>query len=73
MYSQLIVYLYMNDRIYVKVADLVLQIESPAEERITDITFCRWGSQKTLHLSNPKAAFANADKSLFDVSFITEE
>lgn len=53
----------------VNVADLVRQLESLAEERITDRASCRLGSQKTLHFSNSKAALAKVDKSLFDVSF----
>ena len=64
-----IAYLYIKVRRYVRVADLVLQLKSLAEERITDTAFWRWGSQKILHFSNSKAALANVDKSLFDVSF----
>lgn len=62
-------YLYIKVRRYVRVADLVLQLESSAEDRIMLTAFWRWGSQKILHLSNSKAALANVDKSLFDVSF----
>jgi len=54
---------------YVSVADLVRQLESLAEERITDTASWRWGSQKILHSSNSKADLANADNSLFNVSF----
>lgn len=62
-------YLYIKVRRYVSVADLVRQLESLAEERITDTASWRWGSQKILHFSSSKAALANVDKSLFDVSF----
>lgn len=62
-------YLCMKVCRYVSVADLVRQLESSAEERITDMASWRWGSQKILHSSNSKAALANVDKSLFDVSF----
>lgn len=62
-------YLYINVRRYVNVADLVRQLESLADLRITATAFWRWGSLKTLHFNNAKAAFANVDKSLFDVSF----
>jgi hypothetical protein len=59
----------MKIRRYVNTADLVRQLESLAEERITDTTSWRWGSQKILHPSKSKAALASADKSLFNVSF----
>lgn len=62
-------YLYINVRRYVNVADLVRQLESLADLRITATAFCRCESLKTLHFNNSKAAFANVDKSLFDVSF----
>ena len=54
---------------YFSVADLVRQLESLAEERITDIASARCGSQKIVHCSNLKADLANADKSLFNISF----
>lgn len=45
------------------------QLASLAKERIVSITFLKWGSKKTLHFSNSKAALARVDKSLFDVSY----
>jgi hypothetical protein len=63
----------MKVRRYVNVADLVRQLESLAEERITSMAFWRWGSQTIIHFNNSNAALANVDKSLFDVSFKTNE
>lgn len=61
-------YLYIKVRRNVNVADLVLQLESLAEERITDRASWSCGFQKILHFNNSKAALAKVDKSLFDVS-----
>lgn len=68
-FLQEVQYLYIKVRRNVNVADLVLQLESFAEERITDRASWRWGFQKTLHFNNSKAALAKVDRSLFDVSF----
>ena len=62
-------YLKINERRYVNVADLVRQLESLADLWITATAFLRCGSSKIVHFNNSKAAFANVDKSLFDISF----
>lgn len=64
-----VTHLNIKVRRYVRVADLVRQLESFAEERITETAFWRWGSEMILHFSNSNATFANVDRSLFDVSF----
>jgi hypothetical protein len=69
MHSEKAHYLYIKVRKYVRVADRVRQLESLAEERITETALWRWGAKKILHFSNSKHAFASVDKSLFDVSF----
>lgn len=66
------IYLYINVRNNVSVADLVRQLESFADDKITDTANSRWGSQKTLHLNSSKAALAKVDKSLFEVSYIKQ-
>lgn len=38
---EVVVYLYIKVRRYVRVADLVLQLESSAEDRITETAFWR--------------------------------
>lgn len=38
---EILYYLYINVLRYVKVEDLIRQLESSAEERITSMTFCR--------------------------------
>lgn len=64
-----ITYLYIKLRRYVKVADLVLQLESFNKVKSTDTAFCRWDRGIILHFISSNAAFASVDKSLFDVSY----
>ena len=49
-------------------ANLVCQLGSLAEERITETAFSKKGRDRILHFSNSKADLANVVKSLFDVS-----
>lgn len=61
-------YLYIKVWMYLREADLVRQLGSLSEDRITVTASCRKGRLKILHLNSSNVAFARVDKSLFDVS-----